>query len=846
MSLALRILDKTINTTPAAPAVPIDGDCGHIMLVSLSCRTRARPLSVYFNIIRGSEEGILKWLSKIPTLLEAADLFVASKNRTPKNPSWRTPTSREPHQADDARYDMHAGLLTMEASELSSLIGKVAAPIGRVPFGALPPCDWNHKMKSKVLKMLSVSFIAMAGAVSALSYSSKDTPLRTENWASYGNKPNEQRFSTLDSVNIQTVNRLGVDWVLDLPDDRSLIGTPLVVDGVMYFTGSYSVTRAVDAATGRLLWQFDPKSIEHAGDRFGFMWDISRGLAYWKGKIVIATIDGRLIALDAKTGQRLWEQMTVDPSTRFYITGAPKIIGDKVIIGNGGTEHNAARGFVTAYDVNSGKKVWRFYIVPGNPADGFENKAMEMAAATWTGQWWKFGGGGNTWNGITYDPEFNQVLIGTGNGSPWNRKIRSPKGGDNLFLSSIVALDANTGAYRWHYQTTPGETWDYSSCMDIVLAELQIGGRKVKALMHAPKNGFFYVIDRSNGKLLSAEKFAKVTWASYVDLKTGRPVETPNARYENGPTLNWPSAEGAHNWPQMSYNPHTGLAYLPVMELPTLYDDRKVDIKNWKSPNGELDAGVLMGESHEIGQAALLAWDPVRQKEAWRTPLPNLWNGGTLTTAGDLVFEGRADGEFIAYDARTGKQVWSRNLGLGITAPPITYAIRGKQYVSILVGWGGSGLLMGPLAAKFGWAYRAQPRRLITFALDSHGKLEASPPQTFAKPLQVPSFVINEGLAVHGDDVYRRNCLLCHGVAAIAGGYAPDLRASKAATDQAVFTEIVRDGLLAPNGMPRFKALTDKGLQHYIRRMSRDTQKVSEDMAAGKLDLTSGPAPAGF
>jgi quinohemoprotein ethanol dehydrogenase len=296
----------------------------------------------------------------------------------------------------------------------------------------------------------------------------------TTNWLSYGRTYSEQRFSPLTSIDTESVKRLGVDWVLELPNDRTLIGTPLVVDGVLYFTGSYSVTRAVDAKTGKLLWEYDPKSIEHAGDRLRNMWDSSRGLAFWNGKVIIATIDGRLVAIDAASGEMVWETMTIDPRKAFYITGAPKVFRGKVLIGNGGTEHDAARGYVTAYDADTGELAWRFYVVPGNPADGFESPAMEMAAKTWTGEWWKLGGGGNTWNGITYDPDFNTVLIGTGNGSPWNRKIRSPGGGDNLFLCSIVALDADTGEYKWHYQTVPGETWDYNSNMDIVLADLKI------------------------------------------------------------------------------------------------------------------------------------------------------------------------------------------------------------------------------------------------------------------------------------------------------------------------------------------------------------------------------------
>ncbi len=646
------------------------------------------------------------------------------------------------------------------------------------------------------------------------------------NWLSYGRTYSEQRYSPLDQVNRETVGRLGLSWYLELPEDRSLIGTPLVVDGVLYFTGSYSRTRAVDARTGKLLWEYDPKSIEHAGDRLKVMWDSSRGLAFWNGKVIIATIDGRLVGLDAKTGERIWETNTVDPSKAYYITGTPKVFRGKVIVGNGGTEHTSARGYVTAYDADTGEFAWRFFIVPGNPADGFENKAMEMAAETWTGEWWKFGGGGNTWNGMTYDPEFDQMIIGTGNGSPWNRKIRSPGGGDNLFLCSLVALDAQTGEYKWHYQTVPGETWDYNSNMDIVLADLEIEGEKRKVLLHAPKNGFFYVIDRKDGKLLSAEKIGKATWATHIDMETGRPVEVEGARYEDGSELVWPSPFGVHNWHAMSFSPKTGLAYLPTIDLPALYTDEGIDIKNWSSPNFSLSAGVAFGGDTPVdtGKATLLAWNPLTQKKAWSVELPNNWNPGTLATAGDLVFQGRATGELKAYDASTGKELWSQHMGSGISAPPITYAVDGKQYLSLLVGWGGSGLALGSMAAQHGWAYRAQPRRLYTFTLDGDRPMPPSPPPHIPQPIDVADFAIDSALEAHGEKLFNEACFLCHGGAAISGGYAPDLRASLLSTTFEGFSQVVKSGRM-PLGMPRYPDYAEKdlqGLYHFVRARARE------------------------
>ena len=442
----------------------------------------------------------------------------------------------------------------------------------------------------------------------------------SEEWLAFGRTYSEQRFSPLTQINATNVAGLKVDWYRDLPEDAGLVATPLVADGVMYFVGSRNVVRAVSATSGELVWQYDPKVAEHAGNRLrvSFLHG-SRGVALWQDKVFVGTADGRLIAVDARTGKEVWSVMTVDPGKALYITGAPKVFKGKVLIGNGGTEVGPARGYVTAYDAETGAQVWRFYIVPGNPADGFENEAMEMAAKTWTGEWWKLGGGGNAWHGFTYDPELDTLYIGTGNGAPWNRKIRSPGGGDNLFLCSIVALDPDTGAYRWHYQTTPGETWDYNSNMDIVLADLTIGGREVKALLHAPKNGFFYVIDRRTGKLLSAEPFAEVSWASKVDLATGRPVEVPGARYEKGPAVVTPGPFGAHNWPAMAFNPGTGLVYIPTIHQHHLYTDAKVDLGAWASPNWKSTApteGMGVDYTKIVGGArgSLQAWDPVAQR----------------------------------------------------------------------------------------------------------------------------------------------------------------------------------------------------------------------------------------
>ena len=654
----------------------------------------------------------------------------------------------------------------------------------------------------------------------------------TTDWPAYGRTHNEQRFSPLDQINAKNVSALKVDWYLDLPDTSALAATPLVVGGVMYFTGSRNIVHAVDAVSGKKLWSYDPQVAKYAGERLkvAFLHG-SRGVGLWKDKVYTTTRDGYLIALAAKTGNEVWRTLTVDPSKALYITGAPKIFKGKVLIGNGGTENGATRGYVTAYDAETGEQVWRFYIVPGNPADGFENDAMKMAAKTWTGEWWKYGGGGNAWHGFTYDPEFDAIYIGTGNGSPWNRKIRSPDGGDNLFLCSIVALDPDTGEYRWHYQTTPGETWDYNSNMDIVLADLKIEGRDVKAIMHAPKNGFFYVIDRANGKLISAEPISEVNWASKIDLTTGRPVENPGVRYEKKRATILPGPLGAHNWPPMSYNPETGLVYIPTIHQSFTYNAEETDIENWQSPDWQSDApgdGIGLGGGAlelepGVSSGSLQAWDPVKQKQVWSVELPNLWNPGTLSTSGDLLFQGRSDGVLVAYHAKTGEELWQFPLGLGISAPPITYSLNGRQYIALLVGWGsGFSAFGGGDASALGWSYGKHMRRLVTFSLDGTTKLPKLPPPSVPQSLPAPFFEVESDLATSGAALFGQ-CTICHGGGAVSGGIAPDLRASPAVLSEKAFEDVVRGGALREKGMPSYESLSDNqltALRHYIREQA--------------------------
>lgn len=679
--------------------------------------------------------------------------------------------------------------------------------------------------------------------ISALNDDHISNEAQTENWLAYGRTHNERRFSPSDQINESNVANLKVDWFLDLPQDVGLVSTPLVINGVMYFTGTMNIIRAVDATNGTLLWEYDPQVAKEIKGRRQAGWKHNRGISFYEGKIFAATWDGRLFALDAKTGEELWMVRTFDVERSLYITGTPKAFKGKVIIGNGGTENGPTRGWVTAYDANTGEEAWKFYIVPGNPADGFENDAMEMAAQTWTGEWWKHGGGGNAWHAFTYDPELDALYIGTGNGSPWNRKIRSPEGGDNLFLCSIVALDPDTGEYRWHYQTTPGESWDYNSNMDIVLADLSIDDKPVKAILHAPKNGFFYVIDRETGKLVSAEPFVETTWATHIDKETGRPVEVPGARYEDSTAYITPNPYGAHSWHAMSYNPQTGLAYFPANHLATNYSDAGFDLKTWRSKEFEGGYGVIPFPAKQPRDypASLIAWDPIKQEAAWQIPQDRSPNGGTLTTAGNLVFQGRADGMLLAYDAKTGDLLWEFNMGLGMTAPPITYQLNGKQYLSILVGWGGGAAGLGSLfsSEKFspshlGWEYGQHMRRLVTFSLDGSADMPALPPPFFPEPLEAPDFVINDELAQQGA-VQFNACVACHGLGAIASGMAPDLRASEIMLNKEAFTAVVRNGANVAAGMPGNPTITDEqlnALMHYIRQRARETMEKPESIVS--------------
>lgn len=632
-----------------------------------------------------------------------------------------------------------------------------------------------------------------------------------DNWLNHGRTYAEQRYSPLEDINDSNIGDLSLAWAVELDTNRGQEATPIVVDGVMYISTAWSKVMAVDATSGEVLWKFDP--VANGAKGADACCDVvNRGVAVWEGKVFIGTIDGRLIALDAKTGAKLWDEVTVDQSKPYTITGAPRVVRGKVIIGNSGGEFGV-RGYLSAYDANSGKMAWRFYTVPGNPADGPDGAASDaafekIAGKTWFGKYWEMGGGGTVWDSIVYDPEFDQLLVGVGNGSPWNYRARSDGKGDNLFLSSILALDPDTGEYKWHYQQNPGETWDYTATQQITLADLQIDGKTRKVLMQAPKNGFFYVIDRSNGKLISAEPYAPQNWAERIDLETGRPVEIPAARFADKPYFIYPSGIGAHAWHPMSYSPKTGLVYIPSMHVPSAYSD---DV-NYKRNIGRWNTGVNFfgaaapevegGDAQERRAAMakqnigkLVAWDPVKQEARWEIEQPWPWNGGTLATGGNLVFQGDPYGVFRARAADTGKELWKYEGERGIMAGPVSFRAGGEQYIAVLAGYGGS---MG-MATGSGWMRRPPPNgMLLAFKIGGKGKIDKLPPVALPA-LATSKDRFTDAQVAEGMGQYMAFCAICHN-----GPVNPNLMRSQYAGTADAWKAVVMDGVLSDNGMISF------------------------------------------
>ncbi len=609
-------------------------------------------------------------------------------------------------------------------------------------------------MRTRILIVLS---LALAGLLAATWIASgqqarriDDAVLRNagktgEEWLTYGLTPGETRFSPLKQIDSSNVNRLGLAWLYDIGiGGGTQEATPLFWNGTIYGITNWSIVYAVDARTGKERWRWDPEVNQAAVRPKICCGVVNRGIAIYQGKIIAPVIDGRLEALDAETGKPVWEARVAYSQDNYTITMAPRIAKGKVIIGVSGAEY-PVRGFFAAYDASTGQFAWRFYTIPGDPSKPFENPALKKAAETWSGDWWKLGGGGTVWDGMAYDPEADLIYVGTGNGGPWPEELRKSKDKDNLFVCSILAVKPDTGELKWYYQPVPGDSWDFDSVQQLLLADLTINGRQRKVLMQANKDGFYYVIDRLSGAFISAQPFAQVTWAKGIDQETGRPIVYPESHYDqNKETINLaPGPNGAHNWSPMSFNPNTGLVYIPTttngsntftVDASFAYKEGQRNIgiiRGANAPQPTRPSPPAVGPVPPNGERGMLvAWDPVTQKERWRVPGGGAVGGGTVTTAGNLVFQVLPLGHLLAYSADKGEKLLDIETGLrGGMGPPITYMLDGKQYVSLM---GGLGTLPPPLpnaAAPQPGATAAGPPvlpKLLTFVLDGKAALPAN------------------------------------------------------------------------------------------------------------------------
>ncbi|WP_370515214.1 PQQ-dependent dehydrogenase, methanol/ethanol family [Erythrobacter sp. THAF29] len=676
------------------------------------------------------------------------------------------------------------------------------------------------------------------------------------NWITHGRTYSEQRFSPLDQIDTGNVGDLGLAWFADMDTARGQEATPLVIDGKLYLTTAWSKVKAFDAATGAPLWSYDPEvpgetAVKACCDT------VNRGLAAWGDSLFLGTLDGRLVALDRDSGAIKWEVQTTDPEQSYTVTGAPRVIDGKVIIGNGGAEFGV-RGFVAAYDADNGAEVWRFYTVPEGTEDDASPEYLRAAAETWNKDVRAgsdaIGGGGTVWDSMAYDPDLDLLYIGVGNGSPWNRAYRSPGEdgtgeGDNLYLSSIVAIRPSTGEYVWHYQTTPGETWDYTATQHIVLADMEIEGEQRKVLMQAPKNGFFYVIDRETGEFISGQPYVGLNWATGID-ENGRPIENPETRIDKTgePALVLPGPLGGHNWHPMAYHPGENLVYIPAFEAGMIYapeEGWKPDRARGFNVGFNLGAGDLppdLGFRREVAgtvRGMLVAWDPVAQEAKWTVEHPGPWNGGLLATGGGLVFQGTAGSEFNAYDAATGEELWSFAAQTGVVAPPITYTVDGEQYVAVLAGWGGAYALSVDGALIADKAPVRNVSRLLVFKLGGTGEL---PPEMelASLPLDPPPSRAPADTIALGSEKYARYCAVCHAPAAVGSTVLPDLRRAGSLGNAQAWMAVVHDGLLKDNGMASFAdSLSKEEIEairaYVIHRANEDKAMEAELNAAGQV-----------
>lgn len=658
-------------------------------------------------------------------------------------------------------------------------------------------------------------------------------------WMMVGGTYEEQHYSPLDEINRDTVGRLGLAWYGDYDTNLSQQGTPLYIDGVIYVSTAWSKVYAYDAKTGEQLWQYDPKTPKEIAIKVccGI---VNRGIAAYEGKIYLGALDGNLIAIDASSGQEVWRKMTVDPEKQYTVTSAPRVIKGQVIIGNSGSEFGV-RGYIGAYNADTGEDLWRFYTVPGNPELGFENPAMEMAAKTWSGNWWELGGGGTVWDAITYDEVNNLIIFGTGNGTPWDQRIRDPEGGDNLFLASILAVNADTGEYVWHYQATPGDTWDYDAMSPIMLVNMDWNGEERRVVMQPNKNGMMYVLDAATGELLKGDAFTEVNWNTGIDMETGRPIEVPEARYDRDNIFNLtPGVQGGHGWHANSWNPETNLLYIATQRAWFVMRTAEGFVANPTGTNLGIDMGASFVYYQDNPDARrefvgyVQAWDPVAGREVWRSDeLPGP-TGGVLSTGGGLVFSGGGNNNnvFRAYNTETGEKVWEFDTQTGVVAAPITFELDGKQYIALSVG-----------VNQAGNYYAPNYSRMLVFTLDGNAQLPE--PLTFTPPeLNPPPLTASADVVARGQEVYNANCSICHGNGGLArGANFPNLLVSPMLHSQEGFDSIVLQGARAERGMPSFAdklmAEDTQAILGYL--VSRATEQLAAQQAAPPIE-TAPPA----
>ena len=622
-----------------------------------------------------------------------------------------------------------------------------------------------------------------------------------QDWLLNGRTFRAERHSPLTQIDTDSIQGLGLDWYTDLDAPDGMVATPIVVDGTIYIPLPFSVVQAIDASNGELLWEYDPVvSYAQGTELVAISARTNRGVAVWRGKVFVTVADCRLVALDAGTGELLWQQVACDPSKGYAMTAAPHVGRDMVFVGNANSESGLqTRGHVDAYDADTGRHLWRFYTVPSHIPEENTSPAMQMAAQTWTGDsLQRYGGGGNAWDDLTYDPELDLLYFGTAAALPQLYVERSPEGGDSLYTLSVVAVQGSTGEYRWHYQADPQDNWGYDLNTNIILADLPVNGQSRQVLMIAPKNGFFYVLDRATGELISANNFARVSWATHIDLDTGRPVHNPATNYWDGAQGEfylYPNPWGAHTWIPMSYHPGERLAYIPVNNLPV----RQV-FNGDGTVSGQM-AIPPVEDGEEFVQGHLVAWDPVTQSRRWAVERANGFNGGTMTTAGGLVFQGTATGWFEAFSAGEGNPLWAFDTGSAISAAPVSYELDGEQYVLIAIGGGGHPRFARP---EFFFVEAALgPSRLLAFKVGGTAQLPRYVVAARSLP-EPPPLTASPDMVEQGERLYQL-CGFCHGPEArgALNGTMPDLRYMTEETHEQ-WHAIVVGGARLDRGMPAF------------------------------------------